>query len=111
MVAVFAITEIKVYREPSQESRAITALRAIASSQRAYAVMNGGYAMSLKALAATCAGGRHISPDLSSDPAVTSGYEIRLHVTADAPTGHADCHGNPTGRAYYATAVPLRRTG
>jgi len=111
MVAVFAITEIKVYREPSQEFRAITALRAIASSQRAYAVVNGGYAMSLKALAATCAGGRHISPDLSSDPAVTRGYEIRLQAAADAPTGHVDCHGNPTARAYYATAVPLRRTG
>ena len=110
MVAVFAITEIKVYREPSQESRAITALRAVASSQRAYAVVNGGYAMSLKALAGTCAG-RHISPDLSSDPAVTRGYEIRLQAVADAPTGHVDCHGNPTARAYYATAVPLQRTG
>jgi hypothetical protein len=110
MVAVFAITEIKVYREPSQESRAITALRAVASSQRAYAMVNGGYAISLKALAGICAG-RHISPDLSSDPAVKRGYEIRLQAVADAPTGHVDCHGNPTARAYYATALPLQRTG
>jgi hypothetical protein len=111
MVAVFAITEIKVHREPSQESRAITALRAVASSQRASAVVNGGYAMSLKALAATCAGGQHISPDLSNDPAVKWGYEIRLQAVADAPTGHVDCHGSPIARAYYATAVPLQRTG
>ena len=110
MVAVFALMEIKVYREPSQESFAISALRAVASSQRAYAVVNGGYATSLKMLAAPCAG-RHISPDLSSDPAVKRGYEIRLQAVADAPTGHVDCHGSPTARAYYATAVPLQRTG
>ena len=60
MVAVFAIMEGMVYREPSRESRAVSALRAVASSQRAYAVVNGGYATTLKSLAATCAG-RHIS--------------------------------------------------
>jgi hypothetical protein len=112
MVAVFALMEIKVYREPSQESFAISALRAVASSQRAYAVVNGGYAMSLKMLAARCPGRQQpfISPDLAGDPAVRRGYEIRLQAAADAPTGHVDCHGNPTTGAYYATAVPRQRT-
>jgi hypothetical protein len=113
IAAVFVIAEIKVGRgEPAEGALAIGALRAVASAQRAYAALNGGYATSLKMLAAPCSGGQQgfISPNLSSDPTVTRGYEIRLQADAHALTGRVDCHGNPTARAYYATAVPLQRT-
>jgi hypothetical protein len=112
--AVFLISEIKVSRsEVAEEARAISALRAVASSQRWFATTNGGYAMSLKTLASPCAGGQQpfISPDFSSDPTVEGHYEIRLQVDARDPTGHVDCHGNTTARAYHATALPLRHTG
>lgn len=121
IAAVFVIAEIRVYRgEPPHEASAIGALRAVASAQRGYAALNGGYATSLKTLATPCAGGQHgfLSPQLSRDPAVTRSYEIRLEADAHALTGHVDCHGNPTSRAYYAIAVPvqaiavqLQRTG
>ena len=109
--AVFAIAEIKVHREPGEEARPISVLRAVASAQHAYAALNGGYATSLKTLAAPCSAGQHgfISPDLSSDPTVIRGYEIRLQADASDLTGRVDCHGNPTARSYYVTAVPLER--
>ena len=112
IVAVFVIANNKVYRsEPTEEASAISALHAVATAQRAYAELNGGYATSLKTLAAKCSGRGYgfISPNLSSDPTVTSRYEIRLH--ADEDSGHVDCHGNATARAFYAIAVPLQRTG
>jgi hypothetical protein len=111
---VFVIAEIKVHRgEPAEEARAIGALRAVAGAQRGYAASNGGYATSLKTLAAPCSGGQpgFISPDLSTDPTITRSYEIRLQADVHAPTGQVDCHGNPTALAYYAIAVPLQRTG
>jgi hypothetical protein len=115
IAAVFFIAEIRVQRgePPSGEAWAISTLRAIASAQRGYATVHGGYATSLKTLATPCAEGQQgfISPDFSSDPTVKGIYEIRLHADVDGPALRVDCHGNPTARAYYATAVPFKRTG
>jgi hypothetical protein len=109
IATVFVVAEIKVTREPAEDTRAINALRAVASAQRAYAELNGGYATSLNSLAGPCSG-RHITPNLSSDPGMVRSYEVRLQADAHDPT-HVDCHGKPTARAYYATAVSLHRTG
>ena len=109
MATVFLVAEIKVGREPAEDARAIRALRAIATAQRAYAELNGGYATSLSTLAGPCSG-QHLTPNLSSDPGMVRSYEVRLQADGHDPT-RVDCHGNPTARAYYATAVSLHRTG
>ncbi len=111
MATVFAFAEIKVAREPGDDMRAIGALRAVVRAQRAYAALNGGYATSLNTLAAPCSG-QHgfIARNLSGDPSIVRNYEIRLQADAHDPA-QVDCHGNPTARAYYATAVSLHRTG
>ena len=109
---VFVAAEIQVRRsEPSDEARAIGALRTVAAGQQMYAATTGGYATSLGALAAACSRGQSafVSPDLSGDPSAIGAYEIRLHASTEGPTGNVDCHGNPTARGYYATAVSLRR--
>jgi hypothetical protein len=114
IAAVLFVAEIKVHRsEPAPEASAVSALRAVASSQRAYATWNGGYARSLKALGASCAGQQQpfISPDLSTDPSVKGSYEIRLQADAHAPAAGVDCHGNPTARAYFAIAIPMKGSG
>lgn len=114
IAVVFVVAEIKVQRgEPSEEARAIGALRAVATAQRAYAAANGGYATSLNTLAAPCSGQRYgfIAPNLSSDPTALGRYEIRIHADTHTRSGRADCHGNSTARAYYATAVVLEPGG
>jgi type II secretory pathway pseudopilin PulG len=113
IAAVFVVAEIKSSRgERDEEARAIAALRAVVTAQRAYAAFNGAYATSLKTLAAACPGEQHgfISPDFSDDPTGIGSYEIWLRADADAPTEQADCQGNTTAPGYYATAVPLQPT-
>ena len=113
VAAVLALAQIRVNRsEPGAQASAIGSLRAITSAQSTYAAAFGGYARSLAALSAPCPGasGGFISPDLSSDPAVKSGYEIRLEPTPPAAASRLDCHGQRTASAYFATAVPLQGT-
>ena len=38
-------------------------------------------------------------------------YEVRLQAGCTRSHTRVDCHGKPTARAYYATAVSLHRTG
>jgi hypothetical protein len=112
--SLVVMAEVSIQRsEPALEASAIGALRAITSGQRAYAAVNGGYASSLKTLAAACQTGQHgfVSPDLAQDPAVKSGYEIRLQAEPGARVGPRDCNGVPTSLGYYATATPVRRAG
>lgn len=52
-----------------------------------------------------------ISPDVSTDPSVKGSYEIRLQGDAHSPAAGVDCHGNPTARAYYAIAIPMKGSG
>ena len=112
VTTVFAIAQINVQRsESGAEASAIGALRAVSFAQQFYADTNGGYAPSLSTLAGGCAGAQHgfVSPDLGTDPAIVSGYAIRLHATPPAADRHLDCHGTRTAAAYYATAEPVQR--
>jgi hypothetical protein len=96
------------------ESSAIGSLRAINSAEAAYSSSagGGGYAISLVVLSTPCPGSQQgfISPDLSLDPSVKSGYTITL---ADSTIGTpadvtTDCSGTTVSRTgYYATALPV----
>jgi hypothetical protein len=113
VATVFVIAQANVQRsDQPREARAIGALRGVATAQLSYAATNGGYARSLRTLAIPCSGENRgfLSPDLETDPTISSGYEIRLQPARPAPDGRLDCHGQPTADAYYATAVPVRST-
>ena len=60
-------------------------------------------------LAASCPGTTigFISPDMSTDPTIKSGYTIALSAATGASPGPLDCNGTATQSAYYATAVPI----
>jgi streptogramin lyase len=110
VAAVLALAQVRIDRsESGAQASAIGSLRAITSAQATYAAAYGGYARSLAALSAPCPGasGGFISPDLSSDPTMKSGYEIRLESTPPAAASRPDCRGQLTASAYYATAVPV----
>jgi hypothetical protein len=111
--ALIVVMTVNLQRsEPSEEASAIGALRAITSAQVAYREANGGYASSLKALAAACPTEVHgfVSPDLARDPVIRSGYEIVLQADPAAGPGPPDCNGIPTSTGYYAAATPIPRT-
>jgi len=113
VVAVLALAQVRVDRsESGAQASAIGTLRAISSAQSAYAVVNGGYARSLETLSEACRAGSSafLSPDISTDPTVKHGYEIRLDPAPPAAASRPDCHGQPTAPAYYATAVPVQRS-
>lgn len=113
VAAVFAIAQIDLKRsESGAEASAIGSLRAISSAQATHAAAYGGYARSLRALSTPCPGVSigYLSPDIGSDPAIKSGYEIRLHSAA-LSADRRDCHGEPTASGYHATAVPVQRGG
>ena len=92
------------------EAAAIGSLRAIGSAQTSYAsASKGGFAGGLATLAAPCPGSPSgfISPDLSSDPSVKSGYTVSIVASATSTPGPNDCNGAVTETGYYATAVPV----
>ncbi len=92
------------------EASAIGSLRAIGSSQTSYAASSkGGFAPGLVTLAAPCPGSStgFISPDLSSDPSVKSGYTVAVAASASSTPGPNDCNGTVTETGYYATAIPV----
>jgi hypothetical protein len=111
--ALVVVAEANLRRsEPSHEASAIGALRAIVSGQLAYRTANGGYAPSLAALAAACRNGQlgFVSPDLTRDPTIRQGYEIRLQAEPAARPGPADCNGVRTASGFFATAKPIQQS-
>jgi hypothetical protein len=113
VAGLFIVAKVNLRRSDGPgEASAIGSLRAITSAQLAYVSANGGYAASLTALAAPCPRQSQgfLSPNLASDPAITSDYEIRVQTDGGARRGPADCNGVPTSTAYYATSTPVRGT-
>src|SRR5438128_6003777 len=87
IIAAIAIPGLLRARMAGNEASGIGSLRAINSGQAAYSssCANGGYAVSLGDLFLAPAGGTgFISPDLSANLVVKSGYTINLAV-ATAP--------------------------
>lgn len=111
VLAAAAIPGLRRSWMAANEASAIGSLRAISSAQTSYsaAAGRGGFADSLIVLSTGCPGGGDgfISPDLSSDPSVKSGYTVSLAASAGSTPGPTDCNGVATETAFYATGVPV----
>ena len=119
IIAAIAIPGLLRARMAGNEASAIGSLRAINSGQAAFSssCAGGGYAVTLDQLfqPATSGGQGFISPDLSTDPTIKSGYTVTLEqgdavvvVMDDAATCNAiaDAEG-----AYLAHAEPVTANG
>ena len=111
IIAAIAVPSLLRARMSGNETSAIGSLRSINSAQTSYAAAagSGGYAVLLDTLATACPGSTvgFISPDLSTDPAIKSGYTITLAAATGSVPGPNDCNGTATEMAYYVTAEPL----
>jgi type IV pilus assembly protein PilA len=111
ILAAIAVPAMLRARRTGNEASAIGSLRALNSAQSSYAAgaAKGGYATLLATLATACPGSTaaFISPDLSIDPAIKSGYTVTMAAATGSSPGPIDCNGTPTQTAYYSTAVPV----
>jgi type IV pilus assembly protein PilA len=112
IIAAIAVPGLLRARMSGNESSAIGSLRAINSAQASYssAAGSGGYAVLLATLATACPNSSQgfISPDLSVDPSVKSGYTVTLAAGAAAVDVALDCNGTVQSQTeYYSTSVPL----
>jgi type IV pilus assembly protein PilA len=125
IIAAIAVPGLLRARMAGNEASAIGSLRAINSSQQAYAssCANGFYAPDLTVLgqAPVSGGAPFISPDLSASASVDkSGYTTTMTPGTDSVTGSAampdTCSGAPdpatsTVSTYYATSAPITPGG
>lgn len=106
IIAAIAVPGLLRARMAGNEASAIASMRAISSSEQAYADRCHGYATVLTELKAA---GNYLSPDLTGAATVVkSGYTVTLvpgmgNTPIAAPP--AGCTG--TGTNYYATATPV----
>ena len=111
IIAAIAIPSMLRARRTANEAAAIGSLRALNSAESSYAAASGkgGFAPLLATLASPCPGSTmgFISPDLSIDPAVKSGYTVTMAAATASSPGPTDCNGVVTETAYYTTAVPV----
>ena len=117
IIAAIAIPGLLRARMAGNEASGIGSLRAINSGQAAYSssCANGGYAQSLGDLFLAPAGGSgFISPDLSANAVVKSGYTITLTAAtvpaaAIVTTGASTCNLSAANAmsGYFATANPV----
>jgi type IV pilus assembly protein PilA len=110
ILAAIAVPGLMRARRDGNEASAIASLRALNGAESSYAATaaKGGFAPLLSTLATTCPGGSvaFISPDLSIDPAVKSGYTVTMAPATASSPGPTDCNGVASVTAYYSTAVP-----
>jgi type IV pilus assembly protein PilA len=111
IVAAIAVPGLLRARMSGNEASAIATMRALNSGQIAYSVAaaKGSFATQFAALAVACPGGTvgFVSPDMSADPTVKSGYTFTLVASTTSLVGSPDCNGTATRTSYYATAIPL----
>ena len=111
IIAAIAVPGLLRARMSGNESSAIGSLRAINSAEASYssAAGNGGYAVLLSRLAAACPNSAQgfISPDLSQNSSVKSGYTVTLTDGGGAADVALDCNGVMSRTAYYSTAIPV----
>jgi type IV pilus assembly protein PilA len=112
IIAAIAVPGLLRARMSGNESSAIGSLRAVNSAQASYAssAAPGGYAVLLSVLVDPCPGSQQgfISPDLSADASVKSGYTIVLAGSAAAADVANDCNNVMSRSAYVTTAIPLQ---
>ena len=109
ILGALAVPTLLRARITANEAAAIGSVRAINTSEAAYAASaaSGSYASQLSVLVLPCPGSTvgFISPDLATDPSQKSGYVIELGP-GTAAAGANDCNGTPSRVGYYLTAVP-----
>jgi prepilin-type N-terminal cleavage/methylation domain-containing protein len=109
IIAAIAVPGLLRARISGNEASAIGSTRAVVAAEADYWGLNRGYSTTLAALAVPCVMGTpaFISPDLSLDPSIKSGYTFTLAAGAGAAAGPNDCNGTVTNMAFYITAVPV----
>jgi type IV pilus assembly protein PilA len=112
IIAAIAVPGLLRARMSGNESSAIGSVRAINSAEASYssAAGQGGYATTLVTLSTPCSGSTQgfISPDLSTDPSLKSGYQVTLEAGAAGVDVALDCNGTVQSQtAYYSHAEPL----
>lgn len=111
IITAIAVPAMLRAKWTGNEAAAIGSLRALNDAESSYAAVagKGGFAPLLATLATPCPGSNaaFISPDLSIDPAIKSGYTITVGPAAASSPGPTDCNGVATISAYYTTAVPV----
>ena len=125
IIAAIAVPGLLRARMSGNEASAIGSLRAINSGQASYSssCASGGYAIDLADLVKAPAGAPSatqgfISPDLSANAVVKSGYKVSLAKdgttgTVDIGTGASTCNGSGSNPAssYFAKADPVTAGG
>ena len=109
IIAAIAVPGLLRARMSGNESSAIGSLRAINSAEVAYssAAASGGYAVLLETLVQGCNSGQgFISPDLSTNGIMKSGYEVEIGDATGGADVVADCNGTMSRSGYWATALP-----
>jgi type IV pilus assembly protein PilA len=109
VIAAIALPGLMRSKMSGNEASAIGSLRSIVSAEHDYFAFNGGYAVDLASLAASCPGSSvgFISPDLDANGVVKNGFEFELADGAGAIDGPSDCLGTTTRTAFYGTAEPM----
>ena len=112
IIAAIAVPGLLRARMSGNEASAIGSMRAISSAEASYSggAANGGYAATLNRLSQPCPGSAQgfISPDLSTDPSMKSGYQIALAPATGAVAGPLDCNAQASVTGFYATALPTQ---
>jgi type IV pilus assembly protein PilA len=119
IIAAIAVPGLLRARMSGNEASAIGSLRAINSAESTYAssCAGGGYAVKLADLAKVppSSTSAFISPDMSTDPTVKSGYTVTLALDGAAGVNAAvtpaantcNTSSGPAASSYYASAVPV----
>jgi type IV pilus assembly protein PilA len=123
IIAAIAVPGLIRARMSGNEASGIGSMRAINSGEASYSssCAAGGYATDLADLVkAPVSGGQgFISPDLSANDVVKSGYKVKLDKDAGGtPAGGQPigapgdvCNGTQAWSAYYSSAVPVAFNG
>jgi type IV pilus assembly protein PilA len=112
IIAAIAVPGLLRARMSGNEASAIGSVRAINSSNATFAssCAGGGYAVAIVTLATppVAGGTAFISPDLSTDPTVKSGYTVAMADGVGAVAlPAATCNALVSKTDYHATAVPV----
>jgi type IV pilus assembly protein PilA len=112
IIAAIAVPGLLRARMSGNEASAIGSMRAVNSAQVTYAAScaGGGFAQTLDDLKPPTSGGDpFISPDLATNGALKSGYNVSLAAGVNSQavlTSANTCNGTNSFSTYHATATP-----
>jgi type IV pilus assembly protein PilA len=109
ILAAVAVPMLLRARISGNEASAISSMRAVINAQTDFQAMNGGFALDLDTLGATCPGTQmpFLGVDLGANDIQKSGYQFSAAAGDLAEPGPLDCFGEPTQTSYYSSARPI----